>query len=99
MVAGFIGIFGNVAAKEWATKSGLLLFLIALVWWVLAGVTFLHAMRYGTLTVLNTLAGLVGAVATVFVGLLYYRESVTSAQAAGLVFSLVGMALLLWPSR
>lgn len=98
-ITGILTTLGNVYAKEWAVKSGVGLFAMTLAFYLAGSVVFPFSLKFGSLTILNTLASVVTILATVLIGLLYYREHITTVQALGLFLGGIALILLSLPMK
>lgn len=99
LLTGLFVLFGNIYAKEWSMKPRASLFAITLLFYIASSIVFPISLRFGTLTVLNTVASMVTVAATPLIGLALFRERISSVQAIGLTIGILAVVLLAIPFR
>jgi len=93
------GIIGNVFAKEWANKPNKTLYVLAVCAYIAGSLIFPLSLKYGSLTLLNTLAALIPLITTVAIGLWWYKESLSSLNVIGIGLGIIATILLSIPAK
>jgi glucose uptake protein len=97
LATGVFTLLGNVFAKEWSLKRGVTLFTLACVSYFISALVFMFALRYGGLVVLNAISGLATLVATAVIGVLLFKEIISTPQMIGLFLGVTAIVLLTIP--
>lgn len=97
LLAGILTIAGNISAKEWAGRSGIALFLLAMLFYVAGSLLIPFSLRFGSLSGFTPIFSLSTIGITLLIGLLYYREQVTNLQIVGIIIAAIAVVFLVWP--
>ena len=87
----------DIIAKEYQLHSGVIRFVGAIVAYVLANIFWLIALKDGAGLTQGAIIFSVGsAVLAIVIGLVLYKETITSMQMIGVALGLIAIVLLVW---
>lgn len=90
-------LVADVFAKEWSLKSNPWFWIGSLFSYVVANAFWLYAIKSGSgLARGATIFSVASAVLAIVVGLIIYKENVTTIQVLGMFFGLVAIVLIFW---
>lgn len=87
----------DIIAKEYQLKAGVVRFSGAIFAYVIANVFWLVALRYGAgLTKGAIFFSVASAILAIIIGLVLYKETLTTLQIIGVVIGFIAIILLSW---
>ena len=87
----------DVLAKEYSLRGTVKWWLLAIGFYVLANSFWLYAIRQGSGLTRGALIFSVGsAVLAIIIGILFYKESLTKVELAGVILGVVALGLISW---
>jgi drug/metabolite transporter (DMT)-like permease len=93
----FFEIVADVLAKEYSLRGGWLFWSLAILGYITANSFWLYAIRHGSGLARGAIIFSVGsAVFAVLLGVLIYKEQITTLRLTGLVLGIIALTLLLW---
>ena len=100
LMAGVIAdLVGNFTSKQYVEVShwGWLVGTFAA--FMLSSALWILFLRYGQLSVMAPIWSVVVLVGAIVIGILCFKETLSPLQIAGIIFCIVGVALLQWPHK
>ncbi len=96
LLVGFEAI-ADIFAKEYQLKSGWTRFGISILFYIIANIFWLVALKNGAgLTKGAILFSVSSAILAIIIGLVLYREQLTGMQMVGITLGLVAFTLMVW---
>jgi multidrug transporter EmrE-like cation transporter len=90
-------LIADIFAKEWSLKGNPLFWILSLSGYVIANAFWLFAIKSGSgLARGATIFSVASAVLAIIIGLVFYRESVTTIQVIGMIVGLIAIILIFW---
>ena len=90
-------IVADIFSKEWSLNGRWVFWVLALSGYVVANIFWLQAIRLGSGLARGAILFSVGsAVAAIIIGMVFYRESFTKMEFAGILLGISSLVLLLW---
>ena len=90
-------VIADIFAKEWSLKNNPLFWVASLLGYVIANAFWLYAMKNGSgLARGATIFSVASAILAILIGIVFYRESVTTIQLVGMIVGLVAIVLIFW---
>ncbi len=87
----------DIVAKEYQLKAGVIRFVGAILAYVVANVFWLVALRYGAGLTKGAIFFSVGsAILAIVIGLVLYKETLTTLQVIGIALGFIAIILLAW---
>ncbi|MEK7182239.1 MAG: EamA family transporter [Patescibacteria group bacterium] len=91
-------LIADVFAKEWSLGNRSFFFaILALFSYLLANSSWLVALKYGSGLARGAVVfSIASAILAVFIGLVFYKESLTTIQTVGVFIGLISLILIFW---
>lgn len=99
LIIGAFDLIGTVAAKFWSLNKNPWLLVLTVLGFGMAGIVFAYSMKLNSMAIAN-IAWI--AISVLFVTLfdyLYFKETLSFLQLAGLIIVVIGFAMINWPSK
>ena len=89
--------FSDILAKEWSLKSNNWMVAVALSGYLVTNIFWLYALKNGIGLTRGAVIFSVGsAILGVLIGILFYKETLTSLQTVGVMLGLMGAIMIFW---
>ena len=90
-------VIADIFSKEWSLRGGVWLFVFAIAGYIIGNIFWLIALRDGSgLGRGAILFSVASAILAAVIGMVYYREHMTSLQLVGAVLGIASITLLVW---
>lgn len=90
-------LIADVFAKQWSISNKPILWVAAILAYVLGNVFWLFALKNGAGLARGTvLFSIASEILTIMVGVLYFREHLTTIQTAGIILGIISLVLIFW---
>lgn len=90
-------LIADVFSKEWSLHPKISLLVGGILFYLIANLSWLFALRYGAgLARGVSIFSVVCTIIAIIIGLLFYKESVSSMQLLGIVLGAISLLLIFW---
>ena len=90
-------MIADIFAKEWSLKTNHVFWICALASYVIANSFWLYAIKNGSgLARGATIFSIASAILAIVIGLVFYKEPLSTVQLVGMIFGLIAIVLILW---
>jgi multidrug transporter EmrE-like cation transporter len=90
-------VVADIFAKEWSLKDKPIFWICSILAYIIANTFWLFAIKNGSgLARGATIFSVASAIIAILIGLVFYKESVTTIQFIGMIVGLIAIILIFW---
>lgn len=90
-------LIADVLSKEWSLRPRILFLIGGILFYLIANVAWLIALRYGVgLARGVSIFSVACAIMAIIIGYIFYKESISYIQFAGIILGAVSLILIFW---
>src|ERR1035437_5619303 len=87
----------DIFAKEWSLKDNPVFWICSISGYIIANTFWLYAIKNGSgLARGATIFSVASAIIAILIGLVFYKESITTIQFVGMVVGIIAIILIFW---
>lgn len=94
VVVAFLEVAGDILFKEWVIHNNKLQLFLGVIIFTIATIIWAFSLKYGTLSKSMVIFAVITLIVGVLVGVLFYKESLTTTNIIGIVLGLASIVLL-----